>query len=122
MKKIIMGAAAAAMLGGMLLAPSAFAADHAAEGNCDEIAGTEALDGVVGLYGELPGGGQGCLVAEGEGQVQVNPVDDGHIGVHEGPDGSPALYGDCAPREEGAGFTPWDPTAGGTDASKCAPG
>lgn len=121
-RKLITAAAAAAMFGGLLLAPNAFAEDHAAEGNCSEIEGTgEALDGTAGLYGEEPGEGQGCIVAEGEGGVPVNPLDDGHIGAYEGEDGTPALYGDCSPREDGAGFTPWDPTAGDTDTSACEP-
>lgn len=122
-RNLMLAGAATAAVGLAVLAPAATAEENppAAEGHCAAIEEAAPLGDVVKLYGEQPGDGQGCLVAEGGGDVPVNPLDDGHLGVYEGPEG-PALYGDCEPRAEDAGFTPWDPTAGDTDASKCAPG
>jgi hypothetical protein len=120
-KKLALVGAAATLVGGLALAPNAVADENppAADGHCAEIEGTQ--NEVVGLYGESPEeDGQGCLVAEGKGAVPVNPVDGGHIGIYDGGD-TPALYGDCSPREDGAGFTPWEPTAEGNDTSACEP-
>lgn len=122
-KKLVLTGAATALVGGFAFAPNAIAEENppAAEGHCAPIEEAAPLADVVLLYGEQPGEGQGCLVAEGGGTVPVNPLDDGHIGIYEGSDGNPALYGDCAAREDGAGFTPWDPTAGDTDPAACSP-
>lgn len=118
-RKLIAGAAGIALTFGAGFGQAAFADDDPATGHCSEIEGTS--NPVVGLYGQSPENeGEGCLVAEGKGAVPVNPVDDGHIGVYDGGD-APALYGDCSPRGDGAGFTKWDPTAGGTDTNACKP-
>lgn len=120
MKKLITGAAAAAMLGGLLLAPSSFADseadpadDKAATGHCSEGSLSGANDnGVVDIYSEAPGEGQGCLVLEGGGEVvPVHPLDDGHIGVYEKEDGTAGLYGSCTTRGEDEHFSTFDPTA-----------
>lgn len=120
MKKIITAAASAAMLGGLLLAPSA----TAAEGECEAIeeAAPVADTGVATIHGESPANaGEGCLVVEGGGAIEVNPLDDGHIGIYDdGGDPAPGVYGSCDGRDADGNFKPL-PGEEDPDFTKCSP-
>lgn len=122
MKKLITAAVAAAMLGGLMLAPTA----TAAPGECAESTSAapvnDAQDATT-IHAESPANdGEGCVVLEGGGDVPVNPLDNGHIGVYDGGD-TPGLYGSCDGRNADGSFKAFDPAAPSDGAAEaCQPG
>lgn len=121
-KKLVLAGTAAALLGGFAFAPTAQADDQLPENGVVQVDGAqnEAGDG-------------GYVVVRGEGDVPVNPLDNGYIGVYGDVGSGPGLKGSCSGEfetdEDGNElegpdrYSNFDPAGGDeADTAACQPG